>query len=63
MEGLVADLRIHDNRRVVAIVDELYRKRSAIQQVLETKVPGIRDSIFSTFKQLLREFDSRGYRN
>lgn len=63
MEGLVADLRIHDNRRVVAIVDELYRKRSAIQQELETKVPRIRESIFSTFTQLLSEVDSRGYRN
>lgn len=63
MESLVADLRTNDNRHVVEIIDNLYRRRSGIRKELETKVPEIIESIFSTFKQFLSEFECRSYRN
>jgi polysaccharide pyruvyl transferase WcaK-like protein len=52
MEELVIDLRTYDESSIIALVDQIFKRRSEIRSTLEKKVPAVIDRVMSLFETM-----------
>lgn len=51
VQGLVADLREYDRESITMLVDQIYQQRLELRAKLEAKIPAVKSSVLSLFKQ------------